>query len=122
MLTLALFVFYVAVISAGSLALLFVLVVYGRKLIGSRAEVEPRIIQTARDHATRVSIDRLLADINGGSIDGEEEMETLLRALESSRPTSSKGVRVTVASSDEEAFLKLADEGQALLRREAKDV
>ena len=102
MLTFALFVFYVAVISGGSLALLFVLVVYGRKLIGSRAEVEPRIIQTARDHATRVSIDRLLA------------------ALKAGRPRSE--ARVTVAGSDEEAFAKLADEGQVLLRREAKDV
>ena len=91
MLTFALNVFYVFAAYAvvvGSLTLLLVLIVYGRRVIGLWAETEPR---------------RRL---------NEEEMEALLRALESSRPSPSKGARVTVASSDEEAFLKLADEAE----------
>ena len=83
------------VVVVGSLARLLVLIVYGRRVIGLWAETEPR---------------RRL---------NEEEMEALLRALESSRPSPSKGAKVTVASSDEEAFLKLADEGRALLPPEA---
>ena len=92
MYALALNVLYVALaytVFVACLALLLVFVVYGRKLIDSGAEPPRR---------------RLSA----------EEMDTLLRALGSVRPPS-KGARVTVASSDEEAFLKLADEGRALL-------
>ena len=99
MYALALNVLYVALaytVFVACLALLLVFVVYGRKLIDSEVEPPRR---------------RLSAG----------EMDALLRALGNVRPPS-KGARVTVASSDEEAFLKLADEGQALLRREAKDV
>ena len=99
MYALALNVLYVALaymVFVGGLALLLVFVVYGRKLIGSEAEPPRR-------------------RLNAG------ETDTLLRALGSIRPPS-KGARVTVASSDEEAFAKLADEGRALLRQEAKDV
>ena len=95
MYTLALNVLYVALaytVFVACLALLFVFVVYGRKLIDSRAE-------PSRRH------------LSAGELD----------ALWSVRPPS-KGARVTVASSDEEAFLKLADEGRTLLRQEPKDV
>ena len=71
MYALALNVLYVALaytVFVACLALLLVFVVYGRKLIDSRAEAEPRIIQTAQDHATRVSIDKLLTALSNEEV------------------------------------------------------